>query len=329
MKKAIVITTINEPNKCIDKWANKTEYNLVIVGDKKTPQNYSLPGSDVLQINDQNEKYNKLSKLLPLNHYTRKNIGYIHAINSLDAEVIFDTDDDNFPLDNWSDGLDLVYRELKSKHKSAWVNIYEFFTKEYIWPRGFTVRLDKIISGEVTSKTKHDITISQGLVQGDPDVDAIFRLYKHDKDFRFDNNEPLYLSSTRNTFSPTNSQNTTFKKESFPLLYLPSTVTFRYTDILRGYVILALCDRWEINVGFRSADVYQERNDHDLLIDLHSELPMYNDSDSIILNLKSEIEKKSKTTLKDDVIEVYEILLEMNIVKEIELSILKEWLKWV
>ena len=99
MKKAIVITTINKPNECIEKWAKKTEYNLVIVGDKKTPQNYSVPGSEVLQINDQNEKYNKLSKLLPLNHYTRKNIGYIHAINSLGAEAIFDTDDDNFPLD--------------------------------------------------------------------------------------------------------------------------------------------------------------------------------------------------------------------------------------
>jgi hypothetical protein len=329
MKKAIVITTINNPNKCIEKWATKTDYKLVIVGDKKTPQSYSVPGSYVLQIKDQNKKYNKLSKLLPLNHYTRKNIGYIHAINLLGAEVIFDTDDDNYPLDNWSDGLGLEYRELKSKHQSAWVNIYEFFTKEHIWPRGFPVRLNKIISGEVTSRTKYNIAISQGLVQGDPDVDAVYRLYQHDKDFSFDNNAPLYLSTNRDTFSPTNSQNTTFKKESFPLLYLPSTVTFRYTDILRGYVILALSHRWRINVGFRPADVYQERNEHDLLIDLHSELPMYSDSDTIVHNLKSEVEKRPKTSLKDDVIYVYEVLLKMKIVKQIELSILKEWLKWV
>ena len=43
----------------------------------------------------------------------------------------------------------------------------------------------------------------------------------------------------------------------------------------------------EINIGFRSADVFQERNEHDLLIDLNSELPMYNDSDTIIHKLKS------------------------------------------
>ena len=329
MKKAIVITTINNPNKCIKKWAKKTEYNLVIVGDKKTPKDYAVYGSEVLQIEDQNKKYNKLSKLLPLNHYTRKNIGYVHAINSLSAEVIFDTDDDNFPLDNWSDGLDLKYLELKSKHKSNWVNIYEFFTNEFIWPRGFPVRLDKMLSGEVTSETEYNITISQGLVQGDPDVDAIYRLYKHDKDFMFDKNNPLYLSLNKDTFSPTNSQNTTFKKEAFPLLYLPSTVTFRYTDILRGYVILALSERWKINVGFRAADVFQERNDHDLLIDLNSELPMYNDSDTIVNNLKKKIKEKNKTNLKDDVLRIYEILLEMNIVKELELLILKEWLKWI
>lgn len=329
MKKAIVITTINHPNRCIKKWAKKTEYNLVIVGDKKTPQNYAVPGSDVLQINTQNKKYNKLSRLLPINHYTRKNIGYVHAINSLGAEVIFDTDDDNYPLDNWSDGLDLEYQELKSKHNSEWVNIYEFFTKEYIWPRGFPVRLEKIISGEITDKINYNINISQGLVQGDPDVDAVYRLYQHGKDFRFDNNKSLYLSLERNTFSPTNSQNTTFKKETFPLLYLPSTVTFRYTDILRGYVILALIDRWKINIGFRSADVFQERNEHDLLIDLNSELPMYNDSDTIVNKLKIAIEKKPKTNLKDDVFQIYETLLKMDVVKELELSILKEWLKWI
>ena len=203
------------------------------------------------------------------------------------------------------------------------------FTKEYIWPRGFPVRLEKIISGEITDKINYNINISQGLVQGDPDVDAVYRLYQHGKDFKFDNNKSLYLSLERNTFSPTNSQNTTFKKETFPLLYLPSTVTFRYTDILRGYVILALCDRWKINIGFRSADVFQERNEHDLLIDLNSELPMYNDSDTIVNKLKIAIEKKPKTNLKDDVFQIYETLLKMDVVKELELSILKEWLKWI
>ena len=68
---------------------------------------------------------------------------------------------------------------------------------------------------------------------------------------------------------------------------------------------------------------------HDLLIDLNSELPMYNDSDTIIHKLKIAIEKKPKTTLKDDVIQIYETLLKINVVKKSELSILKEWLKWI
>ena len=40
------------------------------------------------------------------------------------------------------------------------------------------------------------------------------------------------------TYSPFNSQNTLWRKELLPLAYLPSKVTFRYTDILRGMIAL-------------------------------------------------------------------------------------------
>ena len=38
------------------------------------------------------------------------------------------------------------------------------------------------------------------------------------------------------TMSPFNTQNTLIRKELFALLYLPTYVTFRFTDILRGLV---------------------------------------------------------------------------------------------
>ena len=68
---------------------------------------------------------------------------------------------------------------------------------------------------------------------GDPDVDAIYRLTVG-QECIFEQRPPLVLG--RGTISPFNSQNTAFSAELFPLLYLPSTVTFRFTDILRGYV---------------------------------------------------------------------------------------------
>ena len=35
-------------------------------------------------------------KFIPENHYSRKNIGYLHAISN-GAKIIFETDDDNLP----------------------------------------------------------------------------------------------------------------------------------------------------------------------------------------------------------------------------------------
>ena len=37
-----------------------------------------------------------IANLLPKNHYTRKNLGYLYAIKN-GADAIIDTDDDNFP----------------------------------------------------------------------------------------------------------------------------------------------------------------------------------------------------------------------------------------
>ncbi|HSH52315.1 MAG TPA: hypothetical protein VK982_11390, partial [Bacteroidales bacterium] len=53
-----------------------------------------------LSINDQYKKYYDMAKSLPHNHYCRKNIGYLFAINS-GADIIFDTDDDNITNENW------------------------------------------------------------------------------------------------------------------------------------------------------------------------------------------------------------------------------------
>jgi hypothetical protein len=49
----------------------------------------------------QRESADCLPKLLPENHYARKNLGYIRAVR-LGAESIFDTDDDNAPSPWWA-----------------------------------------------------------------------------------------------------------------------------------------------------------------------------------------------------------------------------------
>lgn len=74
-------------------------WSIIVIGDKKSPPNYDLPGVDYLNIERQQELFGELAYLIPLNHYSRKNLGYLYAM-SKGAEAIAESDDDNIPYDD-------------------------------------------------------------------------------------------------------------------------------------------------------------------------------------------------------------------------------------
>ena len=76
----------------------------------------------------------------------------------------------------------------------------------------------------------------------------------------------------------------------FPLLYLPSTVSFRFTDILRGYVAQSVINSSSKNWGFFQPTSYQERNDHNLMNDFHLELEYLIENKNVFM-LKRKISK--------------------------------------
>lgn len=99
-----VITTISSPSNCTRALADRLHKNndtLIVVGDKKGPGEYSLPGSTFLSLQDQLAQPFTLVGLLPTGHYTRKNVGYLVAMAER-VECIYETDDDNAPLGNWA-----------------------------------------------------------------------------------------------------------------------------------------------------------------------------------------------------------------------------------
>ena len=83
-KKALVITTIaSSKNTILKKYANissRNEIDFIIVGDKKSPSKFSLKGSRYFSLKKQKTLNFKLSKILPTNHYSRKNLGYLIAM---------------------------------------------------------------------------------------------------------------------------------------------------------------------------------------------------------------------------------------------------------
>jgi len=320
MNKFIIITSIFHPTDAVKKFARLKDWQLIVVGDKKTVGDWQYKNTIYLSPEYQLKLSNKVIKHLPWNSYSRKIAGYAYAINH-GADVIADTDDDNIPYENW--GKNIKFEdEFDTIKGNSFINIYKHFTKEHIWPRGYP--LNKILEKDTYTIVKKyaKIGVWQYLADEDPDVDAIYRLT---------NNKPVYFKKRKNivlakgTFSPFNSQNTFFRKELFPLLYLPAFVTFRFTDILRGLIAQPLLQQEGYALGFGTATVIQKRNPHNYLNDFASEIPCYLESERVITIAQRAIKKR--TTLSDNMLLVYEALEKEKIVTKEEVKTVSLWLE--
>lgn len=320
----VVVTTIVEPTSCIltlyAKIANAG--TLLIIGDRKGPSSYSLPNTLFYSLEDQYRLGFKIVKYLPVDHYSRKNIGYLLAMQRGESRI-YETDDDNEPNEYWQ----IREKDLKAVvlTNDSWVNVYNYFSSHMIWPRGFP--LDKITypgSVPVNAGTSQELTapVQQGLVDRSPDVDAIWRLLDG-RELFFERKESIALKE--GSWSPFNTQSTWWWKEAFPLLYLPSYCSFRMTDIWKSFIAQRCLWEMGYKLVFHSAEVNQNRNVHNLMKDFEAELPGY------ILNTKiiSLLENINLIPGQDNVIRnlivCYECLIAHDIFPDKELQLVKLW----
>jgi hypothetical protein len=72
--------------------------------------------------------------------------------------------------------------EIECEPSSLFVNPYAYFGQPSVWPRGYPLEMVSE-NAEAANCSKFKISndlplIQQGLVNGDPDVDAIYRLFR-------------------------------------------------------------------------------------------------------------------------------------------------------
>ena len=231
-----ILTTIQAPTASVStlaRFGRQFDIPILAVGDRKSPVCEWPTGAEFLSLAHQERLDSKLAELLPLDHYSRKNIGYLEAI-ARGTTLLFDTDDDNAPLPHWRPRS--LHSECQRVQHSGWINVYRYFSSVPIWPRGFPLEClqeRQRAKAETTSVGVLECPIQQGLVNGSPDVDAVWRLV-FDHEFRFDEAPSIWLAP--GSWCPFNSQSTWWFRTSFPLLYLPSFVSFRVTDIWRSFV---------------------------------------------------------------------------------------------
>ena len=243
------------------------------------------------------------------------------------AQVIYETDDDNAPLPRWRPltATRLEARNLQPENSGSWCNAYQYFTRKTIWPRGLDLRhlqepRRNVIPAFVNSPVR------QGLANGSPDVDAVWRLTQ-DRPFSFERQPPLALPP--GMWCPFNSQNTWWSEEAFPLLYLPSFVSFRMTDIWRSFVAQRCLWAANAQVSFFSADVFQDRNEHDLLRDFEDEVPGYLSSGRIVAALQAlDLPSGSAPSIVGaNLYRCYAALEEIGVLPSRELALVTAWLE--
>lgn len=284
--KTIVTTTINKPTEATLKFCLQTDWNMIVVGDKKTPHKdyYELEKKfsnlKYLHPDEQEKKYKKVSDAIGWNSIQRRPIGYIEAYNN-GSEIIATVDDDNIPYDGWGKDL-LVNKEVSVDYyecKSEAFDPLSITNQSHLWHRGYPIDLLKTRHNvEKKGKIKRKVLIQADLWDGDPDIDAMARLTFRPS-VRFDVDKP-YCS---NKISPFNSQNTFLSRDVFPN-YVVFPHVGRMDDIWGGYITQYYHPN---SVVYNKPTVCQVRNEHDIVEDLEKEIIGYRHTFNLIEDLEN------------------------------------------
>ena len=281
LKKFIVCTSINKPTLAVKKFDLMKDWNLVIVGDKKTPKNYKLKNGVYLSPKKQEKIDKKLSDLIGWNCIQRRNFGILYAWKN-GADIVAVVDDDNIPYKNWGKNL-LINKKTKVnfyKTNALAFDPISVTNHKNLWHRGFPIQiLDKRNNVKKKKKIiKPDIQAD--FWNGDPDIDAICRMEHHP----ICNFKDKYFPLASNKVSPFNSQNTFISKKVLPHYFLFPHIG-RMDDIWASFYVLSK----GFKVAYNKASVFQKRNEHDLTKDMLKEFIGYENNLNLVKDLKKNI----------------------------------------
>ncbi|HEY5838857.1 MAG TPA: STELLO glycosyltransferase family protein [Pyrinomonadaceae bacterium] len=323
-KTVLVVTSISAPNKALRSLADgcrQHEIDFIVIGDEASPTEFEIAGCHFYGLEEQKALDLDFARKCPTRSYARKNVGYLLAMRT-GATTLIETDDDNFPrAEFWQTRR--RQQRVRAIINGGWFNIYRYFTDANIWPRGLP--LDQVNRTgppyETLSEQELDCPIQSGLVDENPDVDAIYRLVLPlPQSFRADRRVAL-----RNSWCPFNSQNTTWWRDAFPLLYLPAYCSIRMTDIWRGFVAQRIAWANDWSVLFHEPTAWQERNEHNLMRDFRDEVPGYLNNTALCEALGRLDLKAGAENLNSNLLICYEQMVRMGLVGEGELDLLNAW----
>ncbi|GAA0154127.1 glycosyltransferase [Lithospermum erythrorhizon] len=247
----IVVSVSDYPSKELIKLSKIKGWQLIAVGNSRTPKDWSLKGTIFLSLELQVQLGYRIVDYLPYDSYIRKNVGYLFAIQH-GAKKIFDVDDrgevidddigKHFDVELVGEGArqEVILQYTHEDPNRTVVNPYVHFGQRSVWPRGLPLENVGQIEHEqyYTEVFGGKQFIQQGISNGLPDVDSVFYFTRKAEleafDIKFDERAPK-VAFPQGIMVPLNSFNTIFHGTAFWGLMLPVSVSTMASDVLRGY----------------------------------------------------------------------------------------------
>ncbi|KAM2437135.1 hypothetical protein EV1_014209 [Malus domestica] len=250
-EKWVVVSVSDYPTDSLKKLVKLKGWQVLAIGNSKTPSDWSLKGAIFLSLEQQAQLGFRVLEYLPYDSYVRKSVGYLFAIQH-GAKKIFDTDDrgevvgddlsKHFDVELMGEGArqETILQYSHENPNRTIVNPYIHFGQRSVWPRGLPLENVGELGHEefYTEVFGGKQFIQQGISNGLPDVDSVFYFTRKSGleafDIRFDDHAPK-VALPQGTMVPVNSFNTIYHSSAFWGLMLPVSVSTMASDILRGY----------------------------------------------------------------------------------------------
>lgn len=225
-------------------------------------------------------KYPLLDNIIFTRSIQRRNIGILEAIKQK-YDYLISIDDDNYPLTN-----EWLYNFINYRNNeyhiinscNGWIDVPYYITD--IPSRGFPILSKNGIHDIYSSyeDSKNRIVCHQGFISGEADRSALHRYSYQDVNTDINNFNKNYIVDK--SWCVFNTQNTLFKKEIFPLLFLfpmkkklsNGYMIERYDDIFMSYIVNKIIHKFGWYISFGHPIMTQKRNEHDIEREVFTEM---------------------------------------------------------
>lgn len=267
MANVIVTTTINAPTPAIRKFDAMPDWNLIVVGDKKTPE-YRLDRGRFIPWQEVESLYPELCKLIGFNcTQLGRMVAFLEAAKEK-PDLVATIDDDCDPDNTWP-GQTWISKRIECDCYHCDAEAFDpFVIAGYEHPaRGYPPQLGK----EDYPSGVRSIAplVQENFWDGEADYDACWRI--HGSKYEFcDRGAPFWS----NAFSPINTQNTIISGSVLKDHCGELPFVGHVSDIWAGYLFQA----WHPNSTLycpANVEHWQERTLESVLKDLEEEIYSY------------------------------------------------------